>query len=81
MCLGGLAVVDLGTPGAGVEDLFFLGFLVAEGLGLFVVLGGVGTAVASTNVGRVMVGWIGMVLVVPSTLVGWGGPKTGVWAI
>ena len=28
-----------------------------------------------------MVGWIGMVLVVPSTLVGWGGPKTGVWAI
>ena len=81
MRLGGLAVVDLGSRGAGVEVLGFLGFLVTVGLGFLVVLGGVGMAVASTNVGRVMVGWIGMVLVVPITLVGWGGPKIGVWAI
>lgn len=78
---GGFAVVDLGSLGAGVEVLGFLGFLVPEGFGFLVVLGSVGNAVASTNVGLVMVGWMGMVLVEPTALVGWEGPKTGVWAI
>lgn len=54
--LGGLGVVDFGSRGGGVEVLGFLGFFVEEGLGFLVVLGGVGTAVASTKVGRVMVG-------------------------
>lgn len=66
--LGGLGVVDFGSLGAGVEVLGFLGFFVV--FGLLVVPGGVGEAVGPKIVGRVMVGMMGIVLVVPNTLVG-----------
>lgn len=70
--LAGLAVEVFGSLVTGVV-LGLLGFLVG-------LLGGAVTvAVGSTYGGLVMVGWIAMVLVVSTTLVGRGGARVGVW--